>query len=77
MSDTQKVMVYEYVHCPFCGETDLMYATETFNYKAGFWGAIFLHWIGGLIFGFLGHKRIECLCNNCGGQFSFTEDEIA
>ena len=31
MSEARKVMVYEYVHCPFCGDTDITLSTETFN----------------------------------------------
>lgn len=77
MSDTQRVMVYEYVHCPFCGETDITLTTETFNYKAGFWGGFFLHWLGGLLFGFLCRKRTECFCHNCGSRFSYYEEERA
>ena len=40
MSETRKIMVYEYVHCPFCGDTQITLTRESFNYKAGFWGAL-------------------------------------
>ena len=63
--------MYEDIHCPFCGSTDIFYYGESFNYKAAFWGGIFLHIIGALIFGFACRKRTECLCNECGEKFSF------
>ena len=77
MSEARKVMVYEYVHCPFCGDTDITLSTETFNFKAGFWGGFFMHAIGALIFGFLCRKRTECHCNNCGSRFSYYDEETA
>lgn len=76
MSEARKVMVYEYVHCPFCGETDITLETESFNYKAGFWGGFFLHWVGGLLFGLLCRKRTECHCHNCGSIFSYYDNEV-
>ena len=39
--------------------------------KNFFWGAFFLHILGGLLFGFCSRKRTECRCNRCGGEFSF------
>lgn len=63
--------LYEELHCPFCGSTDINDRVESFNYEAGFWGAFFLHILGGLLFGFCSRKRTECRCNRCGGVFSF------
>lgn len=63
--------LYDELHCPYCGSTDIDTSTETFNYKAGFWGGFFLHFFGILLFGFLCRKRIKCYCNRCGGEFSF------
>lgn len=64
--------MYDELHCPFCGSTDIYDSVETFNYKAAFWGYFFLYIIG-ILFGFFCRKRIECHCNNCGGEFSFYE----
>lgn len=77
MREARKVMVYEYVHCPFCGDTYITLKTESFNYKAGFWGAIFLNVFGILFFGFLCRKRTECYCHNCGSRFTYYENERA
>lgn len=63
--------MYEELHCPFCGSTDIYTSTETYNYKAGFWGLIFLNIFGALLFGFLCRKRTECHCNECSNEFSF------
>lgn len=71
------VLVYEDIHCPFCGDTHITLTTETFNFKAGFWGAVFLHGLGALLFGFLCRKRTECHCHNCGSWFSYYEEEVA
>lgn len=73
----EKVMVYEHIHCPFCGDTHITLTTESFNYKAGFWGAVFLHAFGALIFGFLCRKRTECHCHHCGSWLSYYEEEVA
>ena len=62
--------MYEYLHCPFCGSTDLECCKENFNYKAAFWGALFLH-IWGILFGVFCRKRTICNCNNCGNKFSY------
>lgn len=62
--------LYDELHCPYCGSTDIYTSTEIFNYKAGFWGGFFLHF-GILLFGFLCRKRTKCYCNRCGGEFSF------
>ena len=61
---------YEHIHCPFCGSVEIEGEEETFNYKAGFWGILFLHFLG-LLFGFFCRKRVNCRCRNCGGEFSF------
>lgn len=58
------VMVYEYIHCPFCGDTHITLTKESFNYKAGFWGAVFMHAFGAIFFGLLCRKRTECHCHN-------------
>ena len=42
--------MYEELHCPFCGSTEISVNKETYNYKAGFWGLIFLNAIGMLLF---------------------------
>lgn len=63
--------MYEELHCPFCGSTDIYDSEESFNYKAAFWGMFFMHFIGGVIFGLLCRKRKECHCNECGNDFSF------
>ena len=63
--------MYEDLHCPFCGSIDIYTSTETFNYKAGFWGGFFMHAFGALLFGFCCRKRTECHCNSCGNEFSF------
>ena len=63
--------MYEELHCPFCGSTEISVSTETYNYKAGFWGLIFLNAIGMLLFGFLCRKRNECFCHHCGNEFSY------
>ncbi len=76
MSEARKIMVYEYPHCPFCGDTHITLTTESFNYKAGFWGGFFLHWVGGLLFGLLCRKRTECYCHNCGSIFSYYDNEV-
>lgn len=75
MEKPKLVMVYEDIHCPFCGSTDVSQTNESFNYKSGFWGLFFLSWIGALIFGFLCRTRIECICHECGGKFSFYDKE--
>lgn len=62
--------MYEDLHCPFCGSTDIYDSREFFNYKAAFWGIIFLHAFG-LFFGFFCRKRTNCRCSECGGEFSF------
>lgn len=76
MSEPRKVQVYEELHCPFCGSTEIIPSKENFNYKAGFWGVIFLHVFGLLIFGFGCRKRIECDCQYCGSRFSFYKNEV-
>ena len=73
----ENVGLNEHIHCPFCGGTNLTLTTESFNYKAGFWGCIFLRIIGALLFGLLCRKRTECYCHNCGSRFSFYEKEVA
>ena len=77
MKEIRKVQVYDYVHCPFCGEAEITLSEESFNYKAGFWGGIFLHLLGALLFGLLCRKRIICHCHNCGSKFSYYEEERA
>lgn len=76
MSEARKVMAYEYVHCPFCGSTDITETKEGYNYKAGFWGLIFLNAFGLLLFGFLCRKRTICHCNECGSRFSYYDEEV-
>lgn len=76
MSGDKKVMVYEYIHCPFCGDGSITQSTESFNYKAGFWGGIFMNALGILLFGFLCRKRTECHCCNCGSSFSYYDEEV-
>ena len=62
--------MYEVLHCPFCGSTDISEREESFNYKAAFWAALFIH-IWGVLFGFFCRKRTICTCNECGNEFSF------
>lgn len=63
--------LYDELHCPFCGSTDITDWKEDFNHRAAFWGTFFLHIIGGIIFGLLCRKRTKCHCNRCGNEFSF------
>ena len=63
--------MYDLLHCPFCGSTDIDDWQEDFNHRAAFWGMFFLHFLGGLIFGLLCRKRTMCRCRRCGGEFSF------
>lgn len=60
--------MYELIHCPFCGSTEIAYWKEHFNYKAAFWGTLFLS-IWGLLFGFFCRKRTKCKCGDCGCEF--------
>jgi len=76
MSEARKIMVYEYTHCPFCGSTDITHTKETYNYKAGFWGLIFLNALGMFLFGFLCRKRTICHCHECGSLFSYYDEEV-
>lgn len=64
--------MYEYIHCPFCGSTNIHCSKESFNHRAAFWGAIFLH-LWGILFGFLCRKRTICHCHECGNEFSYYE----
>ena len=66
------MMLYEYVHCPFCGSSDVENRREKFNYKAAFWAILFLP-LWGLLFGAFCRKRTICHCNNCDNEFSFYE----
>ncbi len=63
--------MYDELHCPFCGSTNIYDCRESFNYKAAFWGLFFFYIVGGLLFGLVCRKRIECHCNECGSDFSF------
>lgn len=65
-------IIYEEVHCPFCGSTDIDGSSESFNFKAAFWGTLFLS-IWGVVFGWLCRKRTNCYCHRCGREFSFYE----
>ena len=60
--------MYEDLHCPFCGSTDISDRRESFNYEAAFWAALFIH-IWAFLFGFFCHKRTICRCNDCGNEF--------
>jgi len=62
--------MYDELHCPFCGSTDIYDSQESYNYKAAFWGVVFLHAFG-ILFGWFCRKRTECHCNDCGNEFSF------
>ena len=62
--------MYKEIHCPFCGSTDIYEYEEGFNYKAAFWGVLFMHFFG-IIFGLLCRKRTICYCEECGSEFSF------
>ncbi len=64
--------MYHYIHCPFCGSENVRKEKESFNYKAAFWGTLFLS-LWGILFGFFCRKRTECHCNECGNDFSFYE----
>ena len=38
--------LYDELHCPFCGSTDITDWKEGFNHRAAFWGVLFLHfWV--------------------------------
>ena len=62
--------LYEELHCPFCGSTEITTWKEGFNHRAAFWGVIFLH-IWGILFGCFCRKRTLCRCNRCSNEFSF------
>ena len=47
--------MYELLHCPFCGSTDISDRKEDFNFRAAFWACLFIH-ISGVLFG--------CFCRN-------------
>ena len=64
--------MYELIHCPFCGSTDISERREDFNYKAAFWGVFFAH-AAGALFGFFCRKRTICTCNDCYNEFEFYE----
>lgn len=64
--------IYDEIHCPFCGSTKIYYRKEGFNYKAAFWGTLFLS-LWGLLFGIFCRKRMKCECMDCGGEFSYYE----
>lgn len=68
-------VTYDELHCPFCGSTDIQDYQESYNYKAAFWGIVFIHAIG-IILGWLCRKRTICHCNQCGGEFSFYKEQI-
>lgn len=75
MGGTRIVQVYEELHCPFCGSTEIYCEEEDYNYKAGFWGGVFLNLIGALLCGFFCRKRTIAHCNYCGSNFSYYEEE--
>ena len=62
--------LYDELHCPFCGSTDIIDWKEEFNYKAAFWGALFLP-LWGILFGWFCRRRTMCHCNECDNEFSF------
>ncbi len=62
--------LYDELHCPFCGSTDITDWKEDFNHRAAFWGVLFLH-LWGILFGCFCRKRTMCRCNRCGNEFSF------
>ena len=33
--------LYDELHCPFCGSTDITDWKESFNHRAAFWGVFF------------------------------------
>ena len=63
-----RVSMFEHIHCPFCGSVNISGDKESFNYKAAFWGTLFLS-IWGLLFGFFCRKRTVGHCDDCGGDF--------
>ena len=61
--------MYDEIHCPLCGSTEIFEDEERFNYKSGFWGS-FIGDIGlGFLFGMFGSKNIEYHCQECGCNF--------
>jgi hypothetical protein len=68
----QEKNMYEEIHCPFCGGTNITCSKEGFNFKAAFWGALFLS-LWGILFGVFCRKRTKCKCSDCGREFSYYE----
>jgi len=66
------VEMYELIHCPFCGSTDIEERREGFNYKAAFWGLLFIHAFG-ILFGWFCRKRSICTCHECNNKFEYFE----
>ena len=69
--------MYNELHCPFCGSTDICSWKEGFNHRAAFWGMFFMHLFGGIFFGLLCRKRTICECQDCGSRFSYYNEEVA
>lgn len=61
--------MYDELHCPFCGSTNIYDRKEDFNFEAAFWWMIFFHLLGGFLAGLLSHKKVKCHYNDCGCDF--------
>lgn len=60
--------MYNELHCPICGSTNIIQGEESFNYKAALIAILFLH-LWGLLFGWFGHKRTTGSCSDCNYTF--------
>ena len=49
--------MYELLHCPFCGSTEISDRKENFNFRADFWACLFIYIWGVLLAAFAGSKR--------------------
>lgn len=61
--------MYDEVHCPLCGSTEIFDKEEELNYESSFWWSI-LGGVGlGFLVGWFGSKNSEYYCQKCGCKF--------
>lgn len=60
-------------HCPKCGSTNIKLYRKGYNYKVGFWGAIFGVRGAGYAGGFDANNTC-CRCMNCGNDWETDYD---